>query len=63
MTDVTEGGALALLANEEGYDPIENRLFAMVRQTIEAMFEEELARALGRARCARELCREMGDGV
>ena len=53
MTDVAEGGALALLANEEGYDPIEDRLRGMVRQTIEAMFEEELAAALGRARDAR----------
>ena len=53
MSDVTEDGALALLANEEGYDPIEDRLRAMVRQTIEAMFEEELAQALGRARYAR----------
>jgi transposase-like protein len=53
MTEVTEDGALALLANEEGYDPIEDRLRAMVRQTIEAMFEEELAQALGRARYAR----------
>jgi transposase-like protein len=53
MTDVTEGGALALLANEEGYDPIEDRLRAMVRQTIETMFEEELAEALGRGRYAR----------
>lgn len=53
MTDVTENGALALLANEEGYDPIEDRLRSMVRQTIETMFEEELAEALGRARYAR----------
>ena len=53
MTNVTENGALALLANEEGYDPIEDRLRAMVRQTIETMFEEELAEALGRGRHAR----------
>ena len=53
MTELTEGGALALLANEEGYDPIEDRLRAMVRQTIEAMFEEELAEALGRGRYVR----------
>ena len=48
MTNVTENGTLALLANEEGYDPIGDRLRAMVRQTIETMFEEELAEALGR---------------
>lgn len=53
MTELTEGSALALLANEEGCDPIENRLRAMVRQTIETMFEEELAEAPGRARYAR----------
>jgi transposase-like protein len=53
MTELTEGSAVALLANDEGYDPIEDRLRAMVRQTIESMFEEELAQALGRARYAR----------
>ncbi|MGC9458157.1 MAG: IS256 family transposase [Halothiobacillaceae bacterium] len=53
MTELTDDGALALLANEEGYDPIEDRLRAMVRQTIETMFEEELAGALGRGRYAR----------
>jgi transposase-like protein len=53
MTEYTENGALALLASEEGYDPIEDRLRSMVRQTIETMFEEELAEALGRARYAR----------
>lgn len=53
MTEITEDGALALLANEEGYDPIEDRLRAMVRQTIETMFQEELAEALGRGRYAR----------
>ena len=31
MTDVLEGGALALLANEEGYDPIKDRLFTFTR--------------------------------
>lgn len=53
MTDVSDSSALALLANEEGYDPIEDRLRAMVRQTIETMFEEELAEVLGRGRHAR----------
>ena len=53
MTNVTENGALALLANEEGCDPIGDRLRAMVRRTIETMFEEEPAEALGRGRHAR----------
>jgi len=55
VTEGTEGGALALLANEEGYDPIEDRLRAMVRQPLEARFEEArgAARALGRGRYAR----------
>ncbi len=53
MTEITEGSALALLANEESYDPIEDRLRAMMRQIVEAMVEEELAEALGRERYAR----------
>jgi len=53
MTDVTENSVLALSAHEEGYDPIEDRLWAMVRHTIETMFEEELAEALGRTRYGR----------
>ena len=44
---------LALSAYEEGYDPIEDRLRAMVRHTIETMFEEELAEASGRTRYGR----------
>lgn len=56
MTDDTEGGALALLANEEGYDSIEDRLRAIVRQTIEAMFEQELAQALVLARLSVRAC-------
>jgi len=39
MEQITEGGALALLADQAGYDPIEDRLRAMVRQTIEARLE------------------------
>jgi len=53
MTDITAENALALSAHDEGYDPIEDRLRAMVRRTIETMFEEELAEALGRARYGR----------
>jgi len=47
MTDFIEDSVLALSAHEECYDPIEDRLRAMVRDTIETMFEEELAEALG----------------
>ena len=53
MTDITAENALALSAHDESYDPIEDRLRAMVRRTIETMFEEELAEALGRARYGR----------
>jgi transposase-like protein len=49
MTDITGENALALSAHDESYDPIEDRLRAMVRRTIEMMFEE----ALGRARYGR----------
>ncbi len=41
---------------EAGFDPIEERLRANVRATIEAVFEEELAGFLGRLRYDR------GDG-
>jgi len=37
----------ALLANEVGYDPIEDRLRENIRATIEAVFEEELDQFLG----------------
>ena len=53
MTEFIEDNLLALLAHEDGYDPIEDRLRAMVRHTIVAMFEEELAEALGRTRYGR----------
>ena len=53
MTDFIEDSVLALSAHEEGYDPIEDRLRAMVRHAIETMFEEELAEALGRTRHGR----------
>jgi transposase-like protein len=46
MTDIIGENALALSAHDESYDPIEDRLRAMVRRTIETMFEEELGRAL-----------------
>ena len=53
MNQVTESARLSLLANDDGYDPIEDRLRASVRTTIEAMFEGELADFLGRLRYGR----------
>ena len=53
MNQITESARVSLLANEDGYDPIEDRLRASVRTTIEAMFEEELADFLGRLRYGR----------
>jgi putative transposase len=53
MTKTTEAAALSLLAGEPGYDPIEERLRASVRTTIEAMFEEEPAEFIGRCRYGR----------
>jgi transposase-like protein len=53
MTDFIEDSELGLSAHEEGYDPIEDRLRSMVRHTIEAIFEEELAEAPGRTRYGR----------
>jgi len=54
----TETSALALLSNESGYDPIEDRLRFNIRATIEAVFEEELQTFLGRCRYGRG-----GDGA
>ena len=56
MNQITETASFALLAGEAGFDPIEERLRANVRATIEAVFEEELAGFLGRLRYDR------GDG-
>jgi transposase-like protein len=53
MTQITDTPAVSLLADEAGFDPIEDRLRANVRITIEAMFEEELAAFLGRLRYGR----------
>ncbi|MBL4557761.1 MAG: transposase [Rhodobacteraceae bacterium] len=53
----TDTASFALLAGEAGFDPIEDRLRANVRATIEAVFEEELALFLGRLRYGR------GDGL
>jgi putative transposase len=56
MKQTTETASFSLLASETGFDPIEDRLRANVRATIEAVFEEELAGFLGRLRYGR------GDG-
>ena len=50
MNKNTETSTFSLLANEAGYDPIEDRLRENIRATIEAVFEEELAQFLGRCR-------------
>ena len=50
MKNDTDTSALSLLANEAGYDPIEDRLRENIRATIEAVFEEELDAFLGRCR-------------
>ena len=57
MTQITDTSSFSLLAGEAGFDPIEDRLRANVRATIEAVFEEELASFLGRLRYDR------GDGA
>lgn len=48
MNQITDTSSFSLLAHEAGFDPIEERLRANVRSTIEAVFEEELASFLGR---------------
>ena len=54
MTKTTDTSTLSLLACEEGFDPIEDRLRANIRGTIEAVFTEELDNFLGRLRYGRE---------
>ncbi len=41
MKNTTETSALSLLANDAGYDPLEDRLRENIRSTIEAVFEDE----------------------
>ena len=53
MKQNTESSSFSLLPDTTGYDPIEDRLRASVRATIEALFEEELAEFLGRLRYGR----------
>ena len=56
MNQMTDTASFSLLAGQVGFDPIEQRLRASVRATIEAVFEEELANCLDRLRYVR------GDG-
>ena len=53
MKQNTDSSSFSLLPDAGAYDPIEDRLRANVRATIEAMFEEELADFLGRLRYGR----------
>jgi len=41
MTQITDTRTLALLACEEGFDPIKDRLLANIRSTIKAVFNEQ----------------------
>ncbi len=50
MNQITDTSPLSLLAFEEGLDPIEDRLRANIRSTIEPVFEEELDSFPGRLR-------------
>ncbi|MFV0386494.1 MAG: IS256 family transposase, partial [Paracoccus sp. (in: a-proteobacteria)] len=50
MNQITDKSSFALLSHEAVFDPIEERLRASVRATIEAVFEEELGDFLGRLR-------------
>lgn len=54
MNQITDASPLSLLACDEGFDPIEDRLRANIRGTIKAVFNEELNRCLGRLRYGRE---------
>lgn len=53
MKQITDTSTLSLLAFEDGFDPIEERLRANIRNTIEAVFQEELDSFLGRLRYRR----------
>ena len=53
MSQINDTASFALLSGEAVFDPIEERLRASARATIEAVFEEELASFLGRLRYGR----------
>ena len=54
MNKITDTSAVSLLACDDGFDPIEDRLRANIRSTIEAVFNEELDGFLGRLPYGRE---------
>ena len=54
MTKTTDTSAISLLSCDEGFDPIEDRLRANIRGTIEAVFNEEPGSFLGRLRYGRK---------
>lgn len=54
MTESKASSCGSPLSYGTGYDPIEDRLRASVRATIEALFEERLAEFLGRLRYGRD---------
>ncbi len=60
MKQNIDSSSLSPLSDASAYDPIEDRLRANVRATIEAMFEEELAEFLGRLRYDRGEARAKG---
>ena len=53
MDQITDTSALSLLACDDGFDPIEDRLRANIRGTIEAVFNEEPDSFPGRLRYGR----------
>lgn len=62
MTQITDTSTLSPLACDEGFDPIEDRLRANIRSTIEAVFNEELNGFLGRLRYGRDAGAVKGHG-
>ena len=53
MNQITEISGGSLPIDAAAFDPIEDRLRATVRATVEAAFEEELADVLGHLRYGR----------
>lgn len=54
MNQTTDTSAVSLFACDDGFDPIEDRMRANIRSTIETVFNEELNSFLGRLRYGRE---------
>ena len=53
MNQIADTSALSLLACDDGFDPIEDRLRANIRSTIDSVFNEERDSYLGRLRYGR----------